>query len=290
MAPSNPPLNDCQNFCSEMAKCTRPPPAALFSAILTTLLTCMHPMHAVATANPAVDAVTRGSAAAAAETDALRVSPTRNLLHGRRPPQNWSRCNLCTTVTCTGSRCSGHCRANGMVHRCSSPRTGVTAGADAVLLTFAEAPYIGCSNLDRGVSGCELTPAQIAPRAGYTVDAPNGAVSARCIPEPPSLRSRTYGACLCEFTSTDGNSQMSAFCEASAGLAAELPTFEFYLESVYEDTGLLLDYGEEEVEYGGETVTVTLVAPLEHQEYEDEGDVEDDADYVYDPDYLYELS
>lgn len=250
-----------------MAKSTHRRPAALLYALLAMFLTCMYPMHVAAAANPVAPVATRRSAAAAGDTYALHASPTRILLHGNRPPENWTRCPRCTPVTCTSSRCSGHCRRPRMiVENCNAPRAALSAVVNAVLLPFAEAPYIGCSNLNSGVSGCELVPPMIAPRAGYTLDAPNGTVSARCFPDPVSPRSRTYGACLCAYTATDGISQMSAFCEASAGLAAELPVFDEYIETVYDNTGLILDYREEEVEYGGETVAVTLVTALEYVE------------------------
>ena len=113
----------------------------------------------------------------------------RALLHGRRRPNRYTVCPVCTIVTCgEGGECTGHCKRGGRLFTC---RTQGTAGAfcndeqspDAETLPAdrleplvsaevrATAPFVGCANITDTADGCPAagTTGMLADGSDFTV-------------------------------------------------------------------------------------------------------------------------
>eukprot|EP00892_Ulva_mutabilis_P008784 jgi/Ulvmu1/6278/UM028_0138.1 len=108
----------------------------------------------------------------------------RALLHGRRRAKNYTVCPTCTLISCVAptpenfnSRCSGHCKRNRRLYRCTGSGAAAnscgnddapdpsTVPPDSLPSTSsvqveATAPFIGCVNITGLPSGC--------PAAGNT--------------------------------------------------------------------------------------------------------------------------
>ena len=108
------------------------------------------------------------------DTAAGWAGAARTLLHGKRRPAKYSRCNVCTMISCNKNTnlCSGHCKRKGKLFTCR--RKGVTAAASPCtddrpevsnlpadtlsplrsVAVAATAPFIGCANITGLPSGC----------------------------------------------------------------------------------------------------------------------------------------
>ena len=99
---------------------------------------------------------------------------TRGLLHGKRRPSKYSRCNLCAMISCTSETeiCSGHSKKGKKLFTCRRKLFGVIRNlciddlpeisnlpADTLaplrsVAVAATAPFIGCANIFGLPSGC----------------------------------------------------------------------------------------------------------------------------------------
>ena len=72
-------------------------------------------------------------------------SPTRQLLHGALPPQEYPRCPQCKLISCVGNWWFGHCRAGGTLYNCKrrKPPSAAPSTPFPQNLT-ATAPYVAC--------------------------------------------------------------------------------------------------------------------------------------------------
>lgn len=262
-------------------------PGALLSSLLVPIFICMIPMHAAAVATqmppnpwlPQDPTTPHLPDVVIAGTHALHALPAqasrRALQSRRRDPRELAICNRCTLCTCTLRRCTGRCRRNGQVRACGVDRDQTTLDVPDALLPFAAAPHIGCTSRDP--PGCAFIPQQIAADSvpGFSVDVRNGAVSARCYPEPVDAWGVAYGVCLCDFTSADGREHLSAFCEPSPAFAPLVPRLQDFAATIAAEAGLEVDVWQaEEVQWGGATATVALVVPLQEVDYDVDGEVE----------------
>ena len=161
----------------------------------------------------------------------------RGLLHGRRKPRRYAKCNSCTIVRCAGGNaCTGHCRKNRKVFHCSEKhrtggKTGCSSRGDPTvspleppdsLVVTATAPFIGCVHIaDR--------PAEAACPAPWTrgvMQAVGSSISTAYAVEfssctrteyTPECISRPYyplGVCLCSKVSLSGASLGLDACDA----------------------------------------------------------------------------
>ena len=123
----------------------------------------------------AVDAVVVGEVLGGYNTIAAATwtGAARGLLHGKRRPEKYSKCSVCTLISCNMDTkiCSGHCKRNRRLFTC---RTRGRAGgvcysvdkpnplsleADPLdplrsVEIATTAPYIGCANITGLPSGC----------------------------------------------------------------------------------------------------------------------------------------
>ena len=122
-----------------------------------------------------VDADVSGEIQGAYSTAALAAGAgsARRLLHGKRRPSAYVRCNACTIISCNQDTkiCTGHCRKRQSLFTCRT-RTRVSGLCSSVNKTdplsleagpldplhsveiTATAPFIGCANITGLPSGC----------------------------------------------------------------------------------------------------------------------------------------
>lgn len=166
------------------------------------------------------------------------------------------------------------------------------ASAGSTDVAFTDAPHIGCTptgtNADPaegpGLGSCTLTPPDVARRGDLTATVRNGAVVARCLPvnDPEAVVVRTslsgppprrgVGVCVCEYAAAGGGAALTALCEASAALEADITRLDAYAAAVAEEYNLPSDAeATVAVEFAGETAMISFVSPIESVDEEIDG-------------------
>ena len=109
-----------------------------------------------------------------ADTVAGWAGAARGLLHGKRRPSRYSRCNVCTMISCNKDTgiCSGHCKRGKRLYTCrrNSLKAAKAPCIDNLpeisdlpaaaldplhsVSVAATAPFMGCANITGLPSGC----------------------------------------------------------------------------------------------------------------------------------------
>lgn len=237
---------------------------------LLSMLTCVHVLHACI--YPVVAAAIPSMVAEASPMHEGRAAAGllgRRLLHGpHKNPGAWPVCNVCKSMTCNHmGKCTGHCRKNGRLHNCAS-NIGAASGGNLpeFPLAFANPPYLGCIIPPAGTiipasqRACLFVPRDIVAPPGFSpdVDGPGNVVSV-CIPGS-STATPSFGACVCSFTSHDGNSHREELCEVSAAYEQDIQRLPEYIAHVALEYGLAVETeGDTDVIVNGDTAAVVLV-------------------------------